>query len=255
MFSGFKEKIQLTWRVFLRAAQKFSLMDGDHRAAAFAYYAFFSLFPLILLFVTVGSLFVDRDRAVGGIISYVESYVPIGAGMRRNVFDIISGVVNTRGKVGVVASVVLLWGALGFFTALIRAVERAWDCEVHNWWRMPLKSSLLLAVMASALMLGLGLPVVNQVARHWILPARGWMAWFYKLADILFPLLVQFYGLSLFYKLAPRRPTRFAEVWPAALLTSVLLRILESLFVIYLQNFARFNALESKMFMLLFPAR
>ena len=51
-----------------------------------------------------------------------------------------------------------------------------------------------------------------------------------------------FFGLSLFYRLAPRRPTRFAEVWAAALCATVLLRAGESLFVIYLKNFATLNA-------------
>ena len=51
-----------------------------------------------------------------------------------------------------------------------------------------------------------------------------------------------FFGLSLFYRLAPRRPTRFAEVWAAALCATILLRVGESLFVIYLQDFATLNA-------------
>ena len=47
--------------------------------------------------------------------------------------------------------------------------------------------------------------------------------------------------MSLFYRLAPRRPTRFAEVWVAALSATVLLRAAESVFVIYLKDFARLN--------------
>ena len=46
----------------------------------------------------------------------------------------------------------------------------------------------------------------------------------------------------MFYRLAPRRPTRFAEVWAAALCATVLLRAGESLFVIYLEDFATLNA-------------
>jgi len=229
--------------MLLRAAQRFSVIDGNQRAAAFAYYAFFSLFPLILLFVTAGSMFVDRGRAAQGVIAYVEGYVPLGPEMKRNVFGIISGVIKARGQVGGAALVVLIWGALRFFTALIRAVNRAWGSQVNNWGRMPLKSSLLLAVMASALLLGMGLPVLAEIARDWILPHSAWAVWIYRLAGFLLPVLVLFYGLSMFYKLAPRRLTRFGEVWPAALFTAMLLRILESIFVIYLRNFASFNAL------------
>ena len=64
----------------------------------------------------------------------------------------------------------------------------------------------------------------------------------YDLGSFFIPLLVVFSGLSLFYRLAPRRPTRFAEVWAAALCATVLLRASESLFVIYLKDFATLNA-------------
>ena len=60
----------------------------------------------------------------------------------------------------------------------------------------------------------------------------GCMAW----EAFFIPLLVVFFSLSLFYRLAPRRPTRFAEVWAAALCATVLLRAGESLFVIYLKG-------------------
>ena len=64
----------------------------------------------------------------------------------------------------------------------------------------------------------------------------------YALGSFVIPLLVVFLSLSLFYRLAPRRPTRFAEVWAAALCATVLLRVAESLFVIYIKNFATLNA-------------
>jgi Ca2+-transporting ATPase len=51
-----------------------------------------------------------------------------------------------------------------------------------------------------------------------------------------------FLGLSLFYRLAPRRPTRFSEVWAAALCVTVLLLAAENLFVIFLKNFSTLNA-------------
>lgn len=65
---------------------------------------------------------------------------------------------------------------------------------------------------------------------------------FYGLWNFFIPLVVVFLSLSLFYKLAPRRLTRFSEVWAAALSATVLLRTGESLFVVYLERFATLNA-------------
>jgi len=223
-------------------AKRFSAIDGAQRAAAFAYYAFLSLFPLLMLLVTAGSFFVDRDRAANEVIAYVEGYVPLDEGMKDHVFDTIAGVVEARSEAGVLAFVVLVWSSLKFFTALIRAVNRAWAAELHNWWRLPLKSFMLLGLLASAVLLGIGMPVVARLAWNWVMPDAGWASRLYELVGFILPLLVLFYGVALFYKLAPRRPTRFSEVWLPALLVTMLLRLLETLFVFYLQHFARFSA-------------
>jgi Ca2+-transporting ATPase len=55
-------------------------------------------------------------------------------------------------------------------------------------------------------------------------------------------LFVVFVGLTLFYKLAPRRPARFSQVWVAALCATALLQVTEILFVYYLEHFASQNA-------------
>lgn len=65
-------KMRRVWAVPYLALQKFSRIDGAQSAAAFAHYAFFSLFPFIVLIVTVASIFIDRDRAGKEVVSYVK---------------------------------------------------------------------------------------------------------------------------------------------------------------------------------------
>ena len=137
----------------------------------------------------------------------------------------------------------LVWSAMQFFTALISATNRAWGSEAYNWWRLPLKSLIFLALMVSAVLLALGLPVLAKMAKDWLFPVNDFRSWVYALWSFFVPLLVVFLSLSLFYRLAPRRPTRFAEVWVAALCATALMQAVESLFVIYLKNFATLNVI------------
>jgi YihY family inner membrane protein len=229
------------WHTSVAALRRFTEIDGTARGAAFAYYAFFSLFPLIVLFVAVGSLFVDRQVAVETVIGYAEKYVPLESTMKRTVFDTITGVVETRGRVGVIASIVLLWASLRFFRALVRGTNRAWSAEMHNWWQMPLKSLQLLAVLGSALLLGLIVPAGAKLVQQWLPAWHGLVNGAVNATIAIVPTLILFYGLALFYRLAPRRPTRFSEVWPAALGATLLLRLVEALFLLYLHNFGKFN--------------
>jgi Ca2+-transporting ATPase len=230
------------WTILFLAIKRFVQIDGAHWAGSFAFNAFFSLFPLMVLLVTIASSFVDRERAGKEVIAYMESHVPISGEMQRYIFDTIAGVIQAREQAGAVALLILVWSALQCFTTLICATNCAWDTPGYNWWRLPLKSLALLGILAGAVFLGMGLPMLMKMARGWLLPVRDFGSWVYGLGGVFIPSLALFFGLSLFYRLAPRRPTRFAEVWIAALCATALLRTVETLFVIYLRDFARLNA-------------
>jgi Ca2+-transporting ATPase len=236
------QETRRVWAILCLAVKTFLRIDGAQWAAAFAFNAFFSLFPLMVLLVTVASSFVDRDRAGKEVIASMESYVPISGEMQRHIVGTIAGVIKAREQAGAVALLILVWAALQCFTTLICATNRAWGTAVYNWWRLPLKSLVLLAITAGAVLLGMGVPVLMRMAKGWLFSVHDFRSWVYGLGSFFIPLLVVFCSLSLFYRLAPRRPTRFAEVWAAALCATVLMRAGESLFVIYLEDFATLNA-------------
>jgi len=236
-----KKNISRIWSSLYLAAKNFSQIDGAQRAGAFAFYAFFALFPLVVLLVTVASFFIDPGMAEKKVIAYVESYIPISDEMQRYIFDTVGGVIDARGGAGVIATLMLVWAALQFFTTLLFAVNRAWGTEMYNWWRLPLKSLLLLGIMIGVVFVGIAMPMFARMAREWLFPIEEFH-FTYVLWNFFIALFIGFLSLSLFYKLAPRRLTRFSEVWAAALFSTVLLRTGESLFGVYLERFATLNA-------------
>ncbi len=236
------QKTRRGWAILCLAAKKFLQVDGTQWAGSFAFHAFFSLFPLMTLLVTIVSFFIDWDRAGKVVIAFMESYVPVSGEMKLYIFNAIASVIKTRQKAGVVAFFILVWAALQCFTTLIYATNRAWGAAVYNWWRLPLKSLALLGITAGAVLLGMAATVLTKMAKYWFFPMYDLHSGVYVLVSFVIPLLVVFLSLSLFYRLAPRMPTRFAEVWAAALCATVLLQAAENLFVIYLKNFAKLNA-------------
>lgn len=228
--------------IFHLAFKKFLRIDGTEWAGGFAYNAFFSLFPLMVLLVTVASAFFDREQAGVQVIAYVEAYVPIEGDMQNYIFDTVEGVIEARGQAGVLAFFILIWVAHKCFTTLISATNRAWGAEAYSWWRLPLKSLILLGIMVLAVLLSIATPTLVKMARELLFPVNDFQSWVYTLGGFFIPWLVVFCGLSVFYKLAPRRRTRFSEVWANALSATVLLFLAQSLFAIYLENFAELNA-------------
>lgn len=231
------------WAIARIAASRFSSLDGTRWASAFAYHAFFSLFPLMVLLVAIASRFIDPDRAATEIIAWVESHVPLSGDMQSYVFETVAGVIRARGQAGAIAFCILVWAALQGFSTLVSATNLAWGGEPYDWWRLPLKSLVLLGVTAAVVLLSIWVPILAQMAKDWIAPVSDFHPGVYAAGGLFIPLLVLFAGLGLFYRLAPRRRTRFSEVWIGALCTTLLLLAAESLFVIYLENFAGLNAI------------
>jgi YihY family inner membrane protein len=230
------------WAVLYLAVKKFLQIDGAQWARAFAFSAFFSLFPLMILLVTVAASFVDRASAGSALIAYVESLVPINIEMQSYIFDAVVGLVEAREQAGAVALLILAWAALQCFSTLVRVTNRAWGIERYNWWRLPLKSLMLLSITGGAVFLGMAVPVLARIGKEWLSPMNNFGSRVYALGGFLVPLLVLFLSLSLIYKLAPRRHTQFRQVWAAALCATALLQTTESLFIVFLKNFSRLHA-------------
>jgi YihY family inner membrane protein len=235
------------WRIVCITFRKYFETDGEQRAASFAYYAFFALFPLILLFVTVGSMFINQAHVSSAVIEFVGNYIPMGDDSENAVIKTINGVVQSWKPAGVIAIVAVIWSALGLFHALVRGINRAWGTLEYPWWKMPIKNLYMTGIVGSALLIGVVAPAIVSAVeaftwRQKIPFGVEMLVLVFSLTRILLPTVVLFYGFAMFYKFAPRRRTTFREIWLAALLVSLLLQMLQYLFVLYVKKFPTFNA-------------
>jgi YihY family inner membrane protein len=231
------------WHTLHRTWQRWSEEDGDQRAAAFGFYLLLSILPLVILLVTAGSLFFEREVATEAIVRWANDYSALTAEQESSAIETIRGVLEARGTVSLAALPLLLWSALNFLRALIRSTNRIWHAATYNWWQLPLKSLGLLGITASAVLVGILLPLVARLAQSWLTTGLKLPDALFALLFHLIPWIVLFYGLLMIYRLAPSRRTTFAEVWIGALAATILIGIGQTLFLVYLDNFARFNVL------------
>lgn len=247
--AGLVGLLVLGLRILWLAVWRYFETDGEQRAASFAYYAFFALFPLILFFVMIGSSVLDYAEVANRVMKVVGTYIPVVGDDPHSkgvVFDTIEGVVNSRKRAGAIAVLAIVWGSLGFFHALVRGINRAWGTLEYPWWKLPFKNVLMVLVVGSALFVGVIAPVIVDAVQAFLvrqnfLPGARTLSPAFSLARPLIPVAVLFYAFTMFYKFAPRRKTLLAEVWLAALLVAVGLQGLQALFVLYARNFSNFN--------------
>jgi YihY family inner membrane protein len=231
------------WRILRRTVTGYLEIDGDQRAAAFAFYAFFSLFPLLLLIVSAGALFLDPRDVTASLIDYLNSYIPLSSADREGVYETLRGVASSSGKLGLVAGLGLLWSSSRFFHALVRAVNRAWHTVELEWWKVPVKSVVMLLLLALALVVGIIAPLVfSAMARfvpwdHRFFPVIvHWTQW-------VLPFAVLYMGLLVLYSLSPRQRVPLRHVWRGALLAALGIKLLQWLLVVNTEHFWKVNVL------------
>lgn len=241
--------LRSVWRTIVRTVRIYSEIDGEQRAASFAYYVLFSLVPLFALVLTVGSSFFSTQE----ITDTIRSFLPLEASQQRFIWEAVHNLERARGGVGLISVIFLLWCSLRFFQALVRGVNRAWHTVEFPWWQLPLKNLLMIAIVGSAMFIGLLAPAFLQAARNILLATESFMQVHFPHFNLhLFSGLldlgryavggaVLFYSFILLYKLAPARRVLFSQVWLPALLVTLALQLCQVAFVGYLPRFVNYN--------------
>ena len=105
------------------AIKNFGLARGAETAASLAYYALFSLFPLLLVLISAVGYILKSDDAYTVTVDFITQILPNS----RVLIEInIQEILNRRGAFGVIGLVGAVWAASGFFTTLVRNINRAW---------------------------------------------------------------------------------------------------------------------------------
>lgn len=141
-------------------------------AAALAFFALFSLTPLVLLATAAAGALLPADRLAEELAAGASLYAPGAKDIVRANLDRLVGARHTLGLVGTAG---LLWGASNVFSVLTTTLNRVWDAERRRaaWWRRGL-GLLLVAVsvlaLAAALALGPAARAASALAREGLGP-------------------------------------------------------------------------------------
>jgi len=107
-----------------RAVGGFSKARGAEAAASLAYYALFSMFPLLIVVVTAGSSVLGSEEVLHQIMRLFDQVIPVS---HELIEDNLRRLLALREPMGVVGLVALLLSAAVYFTTLLRNINRAWS--------------------------------------------------------------------------------------------------------------------------------
>jgi len=218
----------------------------DHRAgskgAALAFYALFSMTPILILAIAGAGYFFGAEAAQGEIIAQIEGLVgrngaqavqALLAGAR----DPFSGLAATM-----VASVLLLVGATSVFVELKGSLDELWGIEppkglaIIVFLRTRLHSFGLVLALAFLLLVSLVLSAALAVLGRY---ADGIWSSSYGTLEILSSVIA--FGViaclfAVIYKVLPNAPLSWRDVWIGAAFTAGLFSLGKYAIGLYLGN-------------------
>jgi len=152
--------IQNTVTILKDAGKTFSKTRASQAAASLAYYAFFSLFPLLLVLISAGSYFLSSQQVYQSATELVQEAIPVS---NELITENLRQVLDARGTVGIIGLITLLWSASGFFTNLAYNINLAWqEAPRRNFLEKRLVGIGMIAGLSALLTLSLSLDWITN---------------------------------------------------------------------------------------------
>ncbi|SCG49792.1 YihY/virulence factor BrkB family protein [Micromonospora coxensis] len=237
--SGWKAALKRTLKEF----QDDSLTDW---AAALTYYGVLSIFPGLLVLISLLGLL--GDRATTGVKDTVNQAVP-----EENIRRIIEGAIDQAGASGGLASIAAIigllaafWSASGYIAAFMRASNTIYDVPEGRpiWKTLPIRLGVTAVIgvmlLACAVIVVFTGGFAEQVGSAIGVGSTAVTVWNIAKWPVLL-LLVSLMFAILYWASPNARHGGFRWVSPGGILAVVIWLVISGLFALYVSNFGSYN--------------
>lgn len=220
-------------RVWTQALEKTSKIDTTLAAAGIAFFALFSIFPLILLIVAISSLWFEPLWVESKLVTQLEFIIP---GLSQLLGKNFQRIIQMRSSVSQLASLVLIWSGSTLFSIMARALDSVWSSrEVRTGWRYRGMSLLFVAALSVIILPAIFItttiiPIIDNFVPTFVSQAYTLVAPFISIltSSILFGLL---------YRFVPHNRPNWKEVWPGAIVCGLLWELAKNGFLYYTSSY------------------
>ncbi|MGV0716047.1 YihY/virulence factor BrkB family protein [Mycolicibacterium sp. XJ662] len=229
-----------------KAVREFAQDQCLDLAAALTYYATLSIFPALVVMVSLLGVFGQGQRTVDALIDIVDDVAPASAvdALRPTVEQLVNS--PTAGLALVLGIVGALWSASGYVGAFGRAMNRIYEVDEGRpvWKLRPAQLLLTLAglVMAAAvlLMLAISGPVAEWIGNLIGLGDAAVTVW--SIAKWPLILLFVVLAVAILYYVTPNvEQPKFRWISAGAAIAILVWLVASVLFGLYVANFGSYN--------------
>ena len=240
--NDFVRALRLGGRAAGRGFVEFYSSDNLTFAASIAYYTLLSIFPFLLMVLTLVS-----RLAMGADSDAVADLIHRSLPSSFQFLDVqIKTLASTPLKLSALGTVITLWASMGVFGAVTSAVNHAWGVEKnYGFFKHKLVAFLMLMASGGLLIIALFIVTAVQVVEaNWF---AGVLSRYPALHDfqsfairnLPTPLFITVVGFI--YYFVPNAQVRLRDVWFGAVLAGVLWSVAFSGFAWYVRDLSRLS--------------
>ncbi|WP_238014048.1 YihY/virulence factor BrkB family protein [Dactylosporangium sp. AC04546] len=232
--------------VLKRTVKEFNRDNLTDWAAALTYYGVLSIFPGILVLLSVSGMLLT-DTTQDAVLKSTQALFPKAiAGPVNGAVDELKQGSGSAGVLAIVGLLGALWTASGYVGAFMRASNAIYDVpEGRPMWKLlPLRLGITIAVGVLISLAALSVVFTGRFAQE----AGGWVGLSKQAVQVFdivkWPvlLLVVMLILALLYWASPNaRQTGFRWITPGGVLAVFIWLVASAGFAIYVSNFSSYN--------------
>lgn len=226
-------QLRTHFRIWRQAFRSISDPEIYVLASGYAFFVLFSIFPLILLIIVIGSLWLEPSAIESELVNQIEFIAPAFSELLSPNLD---QLLRARGSISGVALLSLLWSSSTMFTMFSRMLDQIFYGEqTRSVWRHR-GAAILVTLIITTLLMAISLGGSTSIAFvNRFVPGPGMLASEYVGQIATFLLGCVMFGLL--YRYLPYTRTPWRVVIPGALAAGVLWDISKRIFLFYITNF------------------
>jgi len=238
-----KRIVKNIFKYFYRLFKKI-IEDGCQMlASSIAFYTILSIFPALLIFISVSGVIIKRFSIQSNIMGFIEDRIPIIYGFVDNN---ITNIVVNRASIGIIGFIILFITSSYVFDSIQFALNKVFRTETHRkYWKQKLYGFLIIflifLIIIITFSLSTGLFYLSNNLINILNIEESISTEILKILSVVIGIIFNFLLFILIYFFGTNKIINFKQIYSGALTIAIGWEGIKHLFVIYLNKFANYQ--------------
>lgn len=215
-----------------------------HLAAGIAYFGIFSVFPMLLIIISIFGFQIGHEETIARITQLIQDYLPSQTGV---IVSNVQTIAADSSKLGIVGFLILLWTGRGLFLAMEHSLNKTWGTPSY---RSVLGRNLIAFFLIFMIGLIMGLSLILSAIIVYLSQKKipilnislSQLAFWGIINKWLISTFLVFVIFMLLFKVLPHTRVSLKEILPGAIFSTIFWKLAEFGYIWYMKNMANLSA-------------